>query len=95
MKVTQGNVVSFRELYLIILSSLELPMLSRSITKESDRVFLGTSSITVKAFRDEMVNGNPFGLEPQSVFQTTGLQRKIKNDMVSNGTSKAVQLQSN
>jgi hypothetical protein len=43
---------------------------------ESDRVFLGNSNISVKAFRDEMVNDHPFGLEPQSVFQTTGLQRR-------------------
>jgi hypothetical protein len=73
MKVTQENVISFKELHLITLFSAGLHMFSRSITKESDRVFLGNSSISVKAFRDEMVNGHPFGLEPQSVFQTTGL----------------------
>jgi hypothetical protein len=72
-----------------------LSMFSRSITKESNRVFLGNSSITVKAFGDEMVNGHPFGLEPQSVFQTTDLQRKRQNYMVSNGTFKAVQLRTN
>jgi hypothetical protein len=56
-----------------------IPMFSRPITKESwDRVFPGNPSIDVEAFRDQMVNGHPFGLEPQTVFQTTDLQRKGK-----------------